>query len=114
MLGLKLSEIEPPSPSDGCSDGMPGKAVSKHGSCLQGTSGCLARPMSHCCLPWPPACEVATIFGHFNFPLWGGVTMASVPCGCFHFAQRLDRGRDPSRTLFFFFQGHWWGLVAGI
>ena len=70
-----------------CSAHSPGKAVSEYGACLQGERGCLACLMSHCSLPWPLACKVATVFRHLYFPLCRKIIMASIACGCYHFAR---------------------------
>ena len=99
-----------------CSAHSPGKAVSEYGACLQGERGCLACLMGHCSLPWPPACKVATVFRHLYFPLCGKVIMASIPCGCYHFAWPWIEAEIFHKILFFqgncWGRGLWWGFES--
>lgn len=69
--------------------------------------------MSHGRVPWSPACQVATIFGYFYFPLWGRIITASAPCGCIHSACPGQRQRSFTKPSFFRETGGCWSRGGG-
>lgn len=55
-----------------------------------------------------PCMQGATVFRHLYFPLCGKVIMASIPCGCYHFAWPWIEAEIFHKILFF--QGNCWGM----